>query len=73
MDQNSSTKVHIVSNVKTSVSGGTDMIALANGYSKVSYFYLSMGNTSPFAVSSSQWLGDQVNNMVNNELRGLHI
>jgi hypothetical protein len=49
------------------------MIALANGYSKVSYFFLSMGNTSPFAVSSSQWLGDQVNNMVNNELRGLHI
>ena len=50
------------------------MIALANGYSKNSYFVIYFKNSSPFKVSDKINLIDQINILGSgNEVWGLHI
>jgi hypothetical protein len=49
------------------------MIAIANGYTTVSYALFPFGNTPPYTVSNSRMLVDQDNNMGNNQLRGIYI
>jgi hypothetical protein len=53
MQDTSTQKIQIISNVKASISVGKDMIAIANGQSTIRYGKILMSNTSPYAVDST--------------------
>ena len=65
---------HIVSNLKTSVGTGQDMIALGNGASKKQFAKIVMSSMSPYSVvSTTVMLDGNTYTGKSRELRGLHI
>ena len=63
MNEVTSSDIHIVSNLKASVSPGQDMIALANGGSRKQYAKIIMYNTFPYDVESTTMMIDTVTSM----------
>ena len=69
----STNRLHVLSNLKQSVSPGLDMIAFAHGYATFCYGKITLANTSPFAISNYLAKKDSVNPMGTNEMRGVYI